>query len=227
MNKFVFFLSLFSALFLAAAPAQAASPSPAAGSATPSAELRRIIRERIEQTLQENTSDQRLLGTLGSIQKVGGQTFTIQDSLGRERTVQLTSDATIIQGKQTLALKDLSINSGAAVVGRMLDDIIIEARRVFIVENGFAETRQVTVGNITAWKNNELQMTIRGTDQNAVWDAARRPIFEDSLGNPIAAKDIQVDQAALVITQEDAQGTRTFTRLRLLAPVSSTTSDNQ
>lgn len=219
--KHMYFTAAFFAFLLTAPLAHAASPSPAPASATPSAELRRIIRERIEQTLQENTEEKRLLGTLGTVQKVGGQTFTILDTLGRERTVQLTADAKITQGTQAVALKDMSINSGAAIVGKMIDDIIIEARRVFLVDNTWSERRQVSVGTITTWKTTELSLSIRGTDQTATWNVSRKPRFEDSLGNTITAKDITADQAALVVTQEDDLGVRTVTRIHLLAPVQS------
>lgn len=218
-----FLIALFLTIFfvIGAESAQAATPSPASASTTPSAELRRIIRERIEETLQEKSSENRLLGTLGTVQKVGEQTFTITDTLGRERTVQLAQGARVTLNNQNVALKDMSINSGTAIVGVMLDDIIIEARRVFLTDGTFTERRQVSVGTITAWKNNELSLAIRGTDQVAIWNASRRPIFEDSLGNAVTTKDIQPDQAALVVTQEDDNGNRTVTRIRLLAPVES------
>lgn len=191
-----------------------------AQSATPSAEIRRLIRERIEQTIQEkNPETEKLLGTLGSVQKVSERTFTIVDTLGRERTIQL-SDTTVMRfNNQPLALKDLSINAGAAIIGVMQDDIIINARRIYVTDGAFVERRQVNVGTITEWKNSELTLAIRGSDAVATWKTVRKPVFEDSLGNTITAKDIQADRAAIIVTEEDAAGNRLISRIRLLVPV--------
>lgn len=216
-------LTLFSALFtslLGSSLVVAQIAQAQSASTTPSAEVRRMIRERIEQTIQEKVPQTNpILGTLGTVQKVGEKTFTITDTLGRERTVELNDGAVIRQGNQTIALKDLSINSGAAVVGKLQDDIVIRAARVYVVDNAFVERRQVSIGTITEWKNNELTLSIRGTTATATWKTSAKPRLEDSLGNTITAKNIQADQSALVVTEENSSGTRTITRLRLLVPV--------
>ncbi len=191
-------------------------------STTPSAEIRRMIRERIEQTIQEKVPQaNQTMGTIGTIQKVGEKTFTITDTLGRERTIELLDNASIRLNNQTIAFKDLSINSGVAVIGKLQDDIVIRAARVYVNDTAFVERRQVNIGTITAWKNNELTLSIRGSSATATWKTSTKPRLEDSLGNPITAKDIQPDQAALVVTEENSTGTRTITRLRLLIPVES------
>lgn len=185
---------------------------------TRSANLRRI-QELIEEKLQERApSGQTYIGVLGSVLKVSTSTFTIVDSRGRERTVEIDNDTPFLSGKKTIALKDLSINSSVVVVGQATDEIIIDALRVYISETDFTETRRVFLGTISQWNRRNLTITARGSSNEESFVVNARTAYQDNTGAKITANDIDTEQAVLIIARDDS-GARTITTVRLLAPL--------
>lgn len=193
---------------------------------SPSAELREIIRQRIEETIQEkNSAGPAFIGTLGTVTKVSSSTFSLTDTLGRERTVEMTSDTALLIDGEDGELTDISINSGAVVMGTARDEVIITARRVLIQDEDFSESREVLLGTVTEKATGALVISTRGTKETYALDIVRDTTYEDSLGNAISLSDVQEDQSVLLITDLDRNDERYVSRLRLLVPVESLETD--
>lgn len=217
MKKALLLTSLVASfLMFGVQPSFAQSPTPAGS--TDSAEIRRLIRERIEQTLQEKTTESEFIAVLGNILKVGTSTFTLLDSRGRERTVEMADNSAIISGKKTVTLKDLSINSGVVAYGRAEDEVVVNAIRIELSDSDFVETRRVFLGTITKWDRRFLTLQVRGSNTQETWNVNAQTKYEDNLGTAIKATDIQTDQAALVVARQ-LDGTRVAVKIRLLAPL--------
>lgn len=194
---------------------------------SPSAELREIIRQRIEETIQDKkTTTPEYIGTLGTISKVGTGTFTITDSQGRERTIEISPNTTILLNGKKAELKDLSINAGAVIMGSALDEVIINAKRILVQDAAFTETREVFLGSITGMNSSQITFTARATDETVTANLLRTSEYEDSIGNEISVRDIEEDQAILIITNIDKNDQRFVEKLRLLIPIDSIETDN-
>lgn len=196
---------------------QAQSPtSSATPSATNSAELRQAIRERIEETLQEGESSPLYQGYIGVIDQVSTATFSFTSPLGSKHTVQLLSDATIISGNSNIELDDLVVGNGVSVIGNPLDELVIEAKRIIMSDNNYEETRQVHLGTIIEITSGELVFQTRGQNGQTTWIRNTTTEYEDSLGATITAAQLEENQAALVVTDEDSSGDRFVKRVHLL-----------
>ncbi len=216
MNAKAILIILVFVLGLVVTPATARAQD---DTTTNSAELNRRIRELIEQTSQEKDDQgQGLIGVLGSVAKVGTSTFTLVDSRGRERTIQVADQTKFTSGKKTVTLQDLSINAGAVVAGQALDDIVVEARRVIVSDSAFVETRRILVGTITQWNRRNLTLEARGSHTTESFAVNNRTHYQDNVGTAITAADIQTDQAVLIVVRDDGE-THTISTLRLLAPL--------
>ncbi len=187
---------------------------------TSSAETRRLIRERIEQVLQEKApGQQEFIGVLGNVVRVATKTFTLMDSRGRERTVQVSDDTSFLSGKKTIKLSDLSIGSGLVAIGRSVDEVVVEGVRILVSSTDFSETRRVFIGTISQWNKKQLTILARGSNASESFNISAKTVFQDSTGTTIKSTDIQTDQSVLIVAQEVSGGVRTITKLRLLAPL--------
>lgn len=215
--KTLFIIALCTVHFAAPAHAQTNSAQ-----TTPSAELRQVIRDRIEQTLQEKKQPGAVefLGTIGTITKINPSTFMLVDTIGRERTVEVNPETTtLLSAGKPIALSDITLNSSAVVMGLPADDIVIEARRVLVTTTPFTETREVFLGSIGDVTRTSLTMTTRGSEEIVSAPILRTSQFEDSLGNDILVTDLAENQSILLITSTDATGKRNVARVRLLVPL--------
>lgn len=191
-------------------------------SSSPSAELREIIRQRIEETIQEKkTTKTEYIGTLGTITKVSSSTFSMIDTLGLERTVELTNATTLLVDGDPATLADISINAGVVVMGTALDEVVINAKRILVQDEDFSETREVFLGSITKKSNTSITISNRGTGEMLDLALLRTTSYEDSLGNTISLKNVQEDQSVLIVTNLNKNKERFVSRLRLLVPVES------
>lgn len=207
------FLAALLALLLLASPARAQE-------GTSSAETRRLIRERIEKVLQENApAEQEFIGVLGSVLRVATKTFTLVDSRGRERTVQVSDETVYLSSKKVIKLSDLSIGSGIVAIGRAVDEVVVEGLRVLVSSTDFTENRRVFIGTISQWNRRQLTMLARGSNASESFNVSAKTVYQDSLGLAVKPTDIQTDQSVLIIAREDSAGVRTITKLRLLAPL--------
>ena len=191
-------------------------------SSSPSAELREIIRQRIEETIQEKkTPKTEYIGTLGTVTKVSSSTFSMTDTLGLERTVELTDETTLLVDGDPATLTDISINAGVVVMGTAVDEVLINAKRILVQDEDFSETREVFLGSITEKSNSSITLSNRGTGEMLDLALLRTTSYEDSLGNTISLTDVQEDQSVLIVTDLDKDEDRFVSRLRLLVPVES------
>ncbi len=211
---------LFVATFLLA-PGNAYAQSPAPDEeTTSSADLRRAIRERIEETLKNSDAPaQNFLGYIGTITQVGSATFSLTCPRGDEKTIQIQQGTTILSNGKEIPLSELVVGNGITVMGTRLDELVIEARRVIMTTDNFSENRQVTLGNITALDRQEITLQPRGEQQEVSWPTTRSTDYEDLNGQEITVSDLEEDQAALVITDIDKDDKRFIKRIRLLVPV--------
>lgn len=206
------------AFFALATPAQAQTNS---AQTTPSAELRQVIRDRIEQTLQEKKQPGAVefIGTIGTITKINPATFLLVDTVGRERTVEIGPATTLLSGDKAVALADITLNSSAVVMGLPVDDIVIEARRVLISTQAINETREVFLGSIDKLSRTSLTFTTRSTQEIITVPLTRTTVLEDSLGNEITINDLDENQSIIVVTDAGTNNQRTTNRVRLLVPI--------
>lgn len=205
------------------APAALAQTPTATASASPTAESTRRVIERIQEAVRENRQDgPRFIGVLGTITKVGTSTFTLTDVRGLERTIQVAPTTTLLLNGKNAALADLAIAAGAVVMGSAQDEVVVDARRILVQDKDFSETRQTYVGSIQKWDGKMLQLAVRGSQEVQAWNVGRKVVLEDALGNPITTKDIQVDQAAVIITNETAPGKIDVIHLRLMVTLQKT-----
>jgi hypothetical protein len=206
-----------------ASPRPSLSPTPIVlpATASPSAEVRRLLRQRVENALQEAkiTQSNTLVGLVGSVVKVGTSTFSLTDVTGNEHTVQVATDTEIWQKKTKLLLKDLALQSGVTVYALPLDNNVIEAKRVIVRDDNFVEHRKVWIGTVRSLDKTKLTLTVRGDMPEQSWILDRAVIYEDSVNTKLTAKQIQADSAALVITNEAEPGKTMVTRIHLLVPI--------
>jgi hypothetical protein len=209
---------VITAPFTSPAAAQTASPDPAT---TTSAELRRAIRERIEETLKDkDSSTQSFRGFIGTITQVGTATFGLTTPYGEEKTIQISPTTAIVSDGKDMKLSELIIGNGIAVIGTPVDELVISARRVLMSDDNYTETRQVSIGAITEIGRQELTLEIRGQQQQVAWPTTTRTAYEDMDGQKIQRTTLEEDQAALVITDLDTADKRYIKRVRLLVPIS-------
>lgn len=192
-------------------------PTPAsAQTTTPSAELREIIRQRLEQTL-DTTLTNRTIGVVGSVTRVSSSTFTMIDPKGRERTVIINPDTTSFAGTaQIRSMADLAIDSGVAVIGDAPDEVVINARRVIPAARPFLEVRRIALGSVSIFDARNLTIVERGNNQTTTVPITTATRFEDILGNTVPRSAIQVDEAILVVIDQNAAGDTYAKRVRLL-----------
>lgn len=200
-----------------AVSAQTTTPDP---DTTSSAELRQAIKERIEETLKDTDTNRDLyLGFLGTVTQVGSTTFSMTSIQGEEKTVQVTSDTAILSGNQNINLPDLVVGNGVTVMGSLVDDLVMEARRIIMSNGNFSEDRHVNLGTITSIGTQELTLQLRGEEQIATWNTNRQTRYEEFDGGTTTRTALEEDQAVLVITDLDQNDQRYIKRVRLLAPV--------
>ncbi len=182
---------------------------------SPSAELREIIRQRLEQTLQTSPGST-LLGVVGSVTRVGTATFVLTDPTGREHTVVIDQNTTFAGNAQVNELSDLTIDSGVAVIGTSSDNVLLNARRVIPATKPFVETRRVALGTIETLERSSISVQERGNGQTTSAAITNTTRFEDILGNTVPRTSIQEDEAVLIIIDEATAGRPTAKRIRLL-----------
>jgi len=203
-------------------PAQAMAQSPSSDQeTTSSAELRRAIRERIEETLKDkDVPTENFLGYIGTITQVGSATFSLTCPRGDEKTVQILDGSAIVSNGKPIKLSELVVGDGVTVMGTRRDELIIEARRVLMSTDNFSENRQVTLGNITALEKQTMTLKPRGEQQEITWPTTRQTAYEDLNGQKITVNELEEDQSVLVISDVDKDDKRFIKRIRLLVPVS-------
>lgn len=200
-----------------AANAQTTTPDP---DTTSSAELRQAIKERIEETLKDKETKRDLyLGFLGTVTQVGSTTFSMTSIQGEEKTVQISPNTAILSGNTTIKLPDLVVGNGVTVMGSMVDDLIIEARRILMINGNYSEDRHVNLGTITGIGTQELTLQLRGEEQITSWNTNRLTRYEEFDGGTTTRTALEEDQAVLVITDIDTNDQRYIKRVRLLAPI--------
>lgn len=214
------FLGILAAFFFATGPLILENSSLQVHAQTqttsPSAELREIIRQRLEQTLQAETGD-RLIGVVGSVTRVSASTFVLTDPSGMERTIVVSPDSTSFAATaQVSGISDLSIDSGVAVIGTSPDSVLINARRVIPAPRPFSETRRVALGSVETFERSSLTLRERGNDQTTTVDITTATKFEDILGNTVPRSTIQEDESILVIIDDSANGRPFAKRVRIL-----------
>ena len=214
------FLGILAAFFFATGPLFLENSSLQVHAQTqttsPSAELREIIRQRLEQTLQAETGD-RLIGVVGSVTRVSASTFVLTDPSGMERTIVVSPDSTSFAATaQVSGISDLSIDSGVAVIGTSPDSVLINARRVIPAPRPFSETRRVALGSVETFERSSLTLRERGNDQITTVDITTATKFEDILGNTVPRSTIQEDESILVIIDDSANGRPFAKRVRIL-----------
>ena len=189
---------------------------------TSSAELRRAIKERIEETLKDkdNANSQQFFGFIGTITQVGSTTFGLTCPRGDEKTIQIMDSTTLLSNGKPLQINELVVGNGVTVMGTQEDELVIDAQRVLMSTDNFTENRQVTLGNIAEIGKQEITIQPRGEQQQITWPTTRQTTYEDMNGQEITATEIEEDQSALVITDIDKDDKRYIKRLRLLVPVS-------
>lgn len=181
---------------------------------SPSAELREIIKQRLEKTL-EAPQEARFIGVVGSVMRVTASTFTLVDPNGRERTVILDTTTSFATSSAIKSLKDLSIDAGVAVIGNTSDDVVIQARRVIPATTPFNETRRVALGSVQTLERNSVTLVERGNGQITSVTIAPTTKFEDILGNTVPRTALQKDESVLIVI--DTAGDKlTAKRIRLL-----------
>jgi len=213
MKKLILGTALLVTTLLAAGPVVFAQ-SPAA---TESADLRRAIRERIEQTLQSTEeTESPYVGYIGNVEQVGTATFTLITPRGENRTIQVGTNTTMLSGTARIALGDLVIGNGVAVIGQEMDDLVIDALRVIATDAPLEETRQAVIGTITNIDTRSVTLEVRGTGTSESFTLNRNTVYEDIQGTAIVIGDLEVDQSVLLVPDRDAQNQRFVKRLRLL-----------
>jgi hypothetical protein len=207
------------ALLIIPGRALAQTPSPDQAT-TSSAELRRAIRERIEETLKDkDVPTQNFLGYIGTITQVGSATFSITCPRGDEKTIQILDGTTLLANGKPITLSDLVVGNGVTVMGTRRDELIIEARRVLMSTDNFTENRQITLGNISALEKQAITLQPRGDQPAVTWPTTRQTAYEDLNGQKITVAQLEEDQSVLVISDVDKDDKRFIKRLRLLVPV--------
>jgi len=217
MKRLSLLATLVTVLTLTVAPlALAQSPE-----TSDSADLRRAIRERIEQTLQNaDETESPYIGYIGNVEQIGTATFTLISPRGENRTIQVGSTARLLSGTTPIALGDLVVGNGVSVIGQEMDDLVIDAVRVIAIDTAYNETRQVTIGTVTNVANNNLTIEVRGTGTSESFILNRTTtVYEDIQGTEVTLADVEEDQAVLLVTDVNAQNQRFAKRVRLLIPV--------
>lgn len=216
MSRF-FITSLLLGSFLLAGLAFLPQSTPVqAQNSSPSSELREIIKQRLEKTLETDTSD-RMLGMIGSVTRVTNSTFTMLDPSGRERTIVIDADSTTFAGTtQVKSFADVSIESGIAVIGTSSDGVLVNARRIIPAPTPFGETRRVALGSIQAISGSELTLVERGSNNTTSFNITSTTRFEDILGNVVPRSAVQEDESILVVIEKTAAGDPFAKRIRLL-----------
>lgn len=213
---------LVSTLFLSVLIPVAHAQSPTPQESTTSSELQQLIRERLEQTLQETRNPtQKFIGTIGSVLRVTPSTFTLQDSTGRERTIVIGPDTVLLLKNAPVKLSDIAINAGAAVIGIPTDDVVITARRILLQDDAFEEERQVILGTVDSITRTDVVVRERSSGAINALPLKSTSKYEDRLGNPLTRADIEPDESVLIIRDQDTSGASFAKRVRLLAPVRS------
>jgi len=216
MKQLTLLTTLLTVLCLAFAPLALAQ----APETTDSADLRRAIRERIEQTLQNaDETESPYIGYIGNVEQIGTATFTLTSPRGEHRTIQVGSAARLLSGNETIALGDLVVGNGVSIIGQEMDDLVIDAIRIIANDAPYDETRQVTIGTVTNVATTSLTVTVRGTGTSESFILNRTTTYEDIQGTEVLLRNIEEDQAVLLVTDVNAQNQRFAKRVRLLIPV--------
>lgn len=220
MNRKIFLLSCVLSLLVLLTCTPVASVLAQSPEATDSAELRRAIRQRIEQTLQNGSETvSPYVGYIGNVEQIGTATFTLITPRGENRTIQAGSGTALVSGTQTIQLNELVVGNGVSVIGREMDDLVVDALRVVATNAPFEETRQVVIGNITNIDSRSITIQVRSSETIEIYNIDRTTLYEDIQGTGITVRDLEVDQAALVVTDVNTQNQRYIKRFRLLIPI--------
>lgn len=214
MKRF-FVFATFSLLVLSSGQAYAASPT-----ASPSSDLRKAIKERIEEAVTKTDTEvsrQRWIGVVGTVQSVSSSTVSVRDVNGTVWTVNLIDGSSLFDSRgKILKQSDLSVDSLVWAAGQASNDVILEAKRMMV--RAAAPSRTVTVGTITELKSNSLSLAPRGGGESLSLSTTSRSKYENNDGASLERKALQSDEAVVVIYTESATGTKTLLRLRQLAP---------
>lgn len=216
-----FFVPLVGILVLSGIALTASVPPVRAqDEATNSADLRRAIRERIEQTLRnDTTTNSPFIGLVGTLKSIGSATFTMTTVTGEEKTIQVSEGVPVLLGSTPQKLSEMVIGNGISVVGDPVDELVVEAKRVLVSSTPIEEKRRVVLGTITAWNQRTLTVTVRGSDASESFTVTRQTQYENIQGTTLAARALQVDQSVLVISTEGTGGARNLVRVRQLVPL--------
>jgi hypothetical protein len=188
--------------------------------ATESADLRRAIRERIEQTLQNTqVTESPYVGYIGNVEQVGTATFTIVTPRGENRTIQIGTATRLVSGSTSIQLSELVIGNSVAVIGQEMDDLVVDALRVIAGDDPLEEDRRAVIGTITNIDTRSITLQVRGSGITESFLINRNTVYEDIQGTKIVVGDLDVDESVLVVTDKDAQNQNFVKRLRLLVAI--------
>lgn len=213
--KKIIILFIFSLFILSGGRVFAASPT-----ASPSSDLRKAIKERIEEAVTKTDTEvsrQRWLGVVGTVQAVSSSTVSVRDVSGTVWTVNLVDGSKLLDSKgKALKQSDLSVDSLVWAAGQASNDVILDAKRMMV--RAAAPVRMVAVGTITELKSASLSLAPRGGGESLSLSTTSRSKYENNDGATLERKSLQSDEAVVVVYTESESGAKTLLRLRQLAP---------
>lgn len=154
-------------LFSVNAFAQEVSPEPSP-SPTIDPRIPKAVEERIEKVLS-TAEEGRKRALVGTLKSIANSTLTIETQAGELQAKVATDAAVLNEDREEIELNDLEIGSNIVAMGYLVNQDVLDARRVVVTEEFQTPETESVFGLVTDISQEEKVLTIKHPKNQTVY----------------------------------------------------------
>jgi len=164
--------------------------------------IEKAVEEQTDNTGYTTTASQTKRGFVGRVERVSEEAITLSTNKG-PHIVPLNDQPQLIKNNKTLAVKDISIEDSALILGYQEKDAFTPMKILILTQDYAPQAQLVAVGSLTSIDTKTITLTSRKDNQELQIVVNSNTQYLDGDDNAISKNDLFEDMQIIVVGQID------------------------